>query len=572
MFTGGLPMNQLFQKYLPLLFVSALSGTCPAAAQFLDLTTDFRGSRLLFATPLSLWDEERNDQFKIIEASPGHPLRALFSTRPEMQTPEDFYPSNFPVLRGPMLSSDGTVTAFTAGRWCNGGSRCAGVERMLGMVLRGACRPDESCALASAGTVSLSANGDWAVFANPVSMMHRYGMLRVNLRSGSTESSAQFLPGAPAAGARTVAGDGTVVSGSPEPFLEVRRAGREPFRIPMRTSLDSVIVSQDARFAVGVTRDEDRSLVAVELNSGLQTVLVEAQEGCSHPVLSDDGSVLLFLSGANWEARNDGLAVQVWTIGVLTGRLRQWTFEPAGIVDATLSGDGQIVWAVTGDGRILRLQAEGTVVDEIVAASPDAALRRTTRIVPGSRYELEGRGLAGVRLKWKGLALPVLESSNNHVLFLVPSDAAVGAGVIDVEREGSPFAPLHIAAEAVEAAPLFSETEHYAWGLREDGSPLTRDNPAAPGETLTLMVTGLGPVSASGHTLLQFELRALNDPPASPPLLPILDASRDPGSEGMYLIRFRLPSAITANPLQLGIRVAGADHDDDWVWLPVRLP
>jgi len=565
-------MNQLCQKYLPLLLVSALSGACPAAAQFLDLATDFRGSRLLFATPLSLPDEERNDQFKIIEAFPGGLLRTLSSTKPEMLTPEDFYPSNFPVLRGPILSSDGTAAAFTAGRWCNGGSRCAGVERTLGTVLPGGCRPGESCALASAGTVSMSANGRWALYVNPASMLHRYGMLRVDLRSGSTESSAQYLPDAAAAGARIVAGDGTVVSGSPEPFLEVRRAGSGPFRIPVRTSLDSVIVSQDARFAVGVTRDEARSLVAVELNSGLQTVLVEPEEGCSRPVLSDDGNLLLFLSGANWEARNDALAVQVWTIGVLTGRLRQWTSEPAGIVDATLSGDGQTVWAATGDGRILRLQAEGAVVDEIVAASPHATLHSATRIALGSRYELQGRGLAGVRLRWKGLALPVIGSSNDHVLFLVPAEAAVGAGAIEVEREGSPFAPLHIAVEAVEAAPLFAETEHYAWGLREDGSPLTQDNPAAPGETLTLMLTGLGPVSASGQTLLQFELRELNNSAASPSLLPILDAVRDPGSEGMYLIRFRLPSAITTDPLQLGIRVAQADHDDDWVWLPVRLP
>lgn len=565
-------MTQFFPKYLPLLCVCALSVASPAAAQFVDLATDYRGARLLFATPLSLPNEERNDQFKITEASPDGTLRTLFSTRPELLTPEDFYPSNFPVLRGPMLSFDGTVTAFTAGRWCNGGSRCAGVERMLGMALPGGCRPGESCALASAGTVSLSADGEWAVLANPASMMHRYGMLRVNLRSGSTESYALHLPGTPAAGARIVAGDGTVVSGSPEPFVEVRRAGREPFRLPVRTGLDSVIVSQDARFAVGVTRDEARSLVAVELNSGLQTVLVEAEEGCSRPVLSDDGNVLMFLSGANWEARNDGLAVQVWTIGVLTGRLRQWTSEPAGIADATLSGDGQVVWAATNDGRILRLQAEGALSDEIVAASPSAVLRRTAHIAPGSRYELEGRGLAGVRLKWKGLALPVIESSNDRVLFLVPSDAEAGAGVIEVEREVSPFAPLHIAAEAVEAAPLFAETEHYAWGLRADGSPLTRDNPAAPGETLTLMVTGLGPVSASGQALLQFELRALNDSAASQPLLPILDAVRDPGSAGMYLIRFRLPPAIAANPLQLGIRVAQADHDEDWVWLPVRLP
>lgn len=565
-------MKQVFQQYLVPLFVSALSGAWPAAAQFYDLATDFRGARLLFSTPLSLPDRERNDQFKLVEAYPNGSLRTWASVPLEMQTPGGFFPSNFPSLRGAMLSSDGTVTAYTASRWCLGGSRCVSVERVLGTVLSEGCRTGGSCALQSAGTVSLSANGRWAVFVNPASMQHPYGVMRLDLPGGAAESSAQYLPGAVAAGARFVAGDGTVVSGSPERFLEVRRRGFEPVRIPVSVGLDSVTVSSDARFAVGTTRDQAQSLVAVELDSGLETVLVEAEEGCSHPVLSDDGTRLLFLSGANWEGRNDALAVQVWTIETLTGALRQWTSEPAGIVDATLSGDGQTVWAATGDGRIVRIHAAGMEAEVIVPASPGASLRRATRIAPGSRYELEGRGLAGARLQWQGLPLPVLDSTNERVRFLLPFTAAAGRGVIEISREGSPFLPLHIEAEAVEAAPLFAQTDHYVWGLRQDGSPLTMDNPAAPGETVTLMAMGLGPVSASGQVLLPLELRASESPAAPAQMLAVLEAGMDPGMEGMYLIRCRLPSSFSTAALQLGIRVAGADHDDDWAWLPARMP
>lgn len=565
-------MKQFLSPYVAVLLMMALPGSRPAHAQFVDLATDSRGSRLLFSTSLSLPNEERNDQPKIVELSAGRVLRTLFSARVEMQSPGDAFPSSFPVLRGPMLSSDGSVTAFTATRWCLGGSRCLSVELVLGTVTPSGCGAGHACAFSSAGTASLSANGRWAVFYNPASMLRRYGVLRLNLQSGAAEPFASPLPGPAPAGARTVANDGTIVSGSPDPYIEVRRPGSDPIRVPVQIGLDSVVVSDDARFAVGVTRDLARSLVAVELQSGLETVIVEAEEGCAHPVLSDGGSRLLFLSAANWEARNDGLAVQAWTIDIVTGRLRQWTSEPSGIVDATLSGDGQTLWAATSDGRIVRIQDAGEEAEEMVPASPAATLRRTARIAPGSRYTLNGRGLAGARVEWKALALPVIWSSNERLEFLLPFGAALGLDALEVKREGSPFAPLRIAAEAIEAAPLFAETERYAQGLREDGSPLTRENPAAPGEIVTLTVTGLGPVSASGQVLLPVELREIEDASVPPPLLPVLNASRDPESEGMYLIRFRVPPAISANPLQLGIRVAGADHDEDWVWLPVALP
>jgi uncharacterized protein (TIGR03437 family) len=553
------------------LFVWALAAGAPAAAQFLDLATDSHGSRLLFSTPLSLPGDERNDQLKIIEASPGGSLRTLFSTPPTMQSPDDSFPSNFPVLRGALLSSSGAL-AYTASRWCIGGSRCLPVESFLGTVLPPGCNAGQGCAISSAGTVSLSSNGRWAVFFNPSSMMRRYWITWLDLETGATASSSVPLAVPAPAGGRIVASDGAVVSGAQEAFLDLRRPASEPTLIPTRSGLDQVIVSSDGRFAVGVTRDAARSLTAVDFRSGLETVIVEAEEGCSNPVLSEDGSTLLFLSGANWEARNGSLAVQVWTIGMLTGRLMQWTSEPEGIAAATLSGDGQTVWAATGDGRILRLQAPGAAAEEVVAASPDAALHGTTRIVPGSRYTLEGSGLAGVHLHWQGLDLPVIESSNHRAVFLVPWEAATGKGAIEVEREHSPFAPLHIAAEAAAAAPLFAETEHFAWGLHADGTPLTLASPAMPGETIKLMITGLGPVSASGQAQTPFELRAIENPAFPPPLLPILGAALDPGAPGMYWIQVRLPAAISTNPLQLAIRTAGADHDDDWVWLPVALP
>jgi Tol biopolymer transport system component len=82
--------------------------------------------------------------------------------------------------------------------------------------------------------------------------------------------------------------------------------------------------------AVAETSDVAPMLWLVDLLARQPMPAVVATEGMRQPALSDDGMTLMFLSGANWAAKNDSLAVQVWTMDLATGRLRQWSSEAAG--------------------------------------------------------------------------------------------------------------------------------------------------------------------------------------------------------------------------------------------------
>ncbi|MBA3975314.1 MAG: hypothetical protein C0504_13995 [Candidatus Solibacter sp.] len=524
----------------------------------------------MFSTNLTLNGEDRNDDSKLIEADATGKLRTYLSVKPEWFS-GGRHPLNFPSLRAPILSSDGQTVAWTATRTCIGGSGCLAVARYIGHVLHGRCSAGERCETSSDGWARLSPNGRYAAFANPSYMLFpRYALRLVDLETGTFIDSNTRLTGLAESGGSAIANDGTIVSGALEPGITVYAPGLAPRIIPTPWNLTSVTVSPDGRFAVGQTQHEAPTLVIVELATGWYAPYIEAVEGATRPAFTDDGQTLMFLSGANWEDRNVTLAVQVWSIDLPTGILRQWTSAPSGIRDAAISGNGQVVIAATADGRLLSIDSltlESTELARAAEASTDIS-GPAARL---SRYSLTGTGLDRVKLTFKGQPVDVLTQSPSLIEFIFPATSELGGGPLELSVEASPFQSQNITVELKEAFPEFIIESNRASGLRADGSPISESNPVQPGETITLHMRGLGPVDFSGNVMTQLELVDATTATITFPPIEILSATADPAAPGLYLLKARVPNrTYTQSPVYWYIRLAGDEYFRAMAFIPVQ--
>jgi len=528
-------------------------------AQYQHLTTDRHGSKVAFSSSLSLKSEQRNDQPKIFEVDAGGSLRTLRDEPAVVLTPGDRYPSNFPSLTRPEFSSDGSRLAYTGDRWCIGGSGCVGVERVLGRVVW----LDGSREAPTSGMARISANGRWAVYYNPTSLVNPYKFYRMDFETGSTEFGRTGLSGTAGTGRRVVADDGTVLTTPGSRTLTIRKPGRPDVTTELSFSAAAVTISNDARFAIAQTADEHPMLWLVDLLTLQNMPIVLASEGVTQPALSDDGMTLMFLSGANWAARNNTLAVQVWTMDMITGRLSQWTTDQAGIAEATISGDGLVVWGVSKDGRLLRIDRISGETRTLLGPAPQVDSPESAARAPGSRYRLEGSGLAGARVRWQGAEMTMVRADGNAIEFLIPWGAALGPGAMEVESPDSPFQSVQLPGEMRRVAPLFIKTGEFIHGLRADGSPLTIGNPAVPGEVVTLQMVGLGAFDAQGKTLETVVVTAGDSTP-----LDILDSRVDADTPGTYRLKVRIPQQ-SGGPLLVGVRAPDREYPEESGWIPV---
>ncbi|MBL0156676.1 MAG: hypothetical protein IPP47_06175 [Bryobacterales bacterium] len=539
-------------------FAVVLIGFLPALAQQKDLSTDRHGTKVVFSSTLSLRGEERNDWDKLMEARQEGTVRTLLSIQPVPSVYQTNVTTNWPLINQPELTSDGTGMAWTATTYCrrygcydatNQGSFTApGVE------------------LLKNGQARISANGRWLLIHSPFGpgeFVRKYTWWRKDLSSGRTDQGTQYSydlgPIAPV-GRRVISNDGTFVRISGTLGLEVYRPDEPVSKFPAVGNLKAATISDDGRFIVGETLEPLPSLVGVDLRSGEEWPVVSADEGVRAPALSEDGTTLMFLSGANWLARNNGGAVQIWTMDLISGELEQWTEEPWGIREATLSGDGQVAWAATVDGRIVRVERRGPT-REIIESSPwsipiptqppypDHALSASL-LVPGSRYEIEGSGLQDARLTWRGLEIHPLEVTTKRLSFILPLEAEVTVERATLENPKSPFMAQLLFWDIVPTWPQFVFENSAIRGLRENGSVISEQNQPRGGERVTLSMRGLGPVDGEERVTSPLTLSTSLIPPGGQ-LEPVtsFEAVADPSNPGLYLMRFAIPHITSSGRL-----------------------
>lgn len=187
--------------------------------------------------------------------------------------------------------------------------------------------------------------------------------------------------------------------------------------------------------------------------------------------------------------------------GQSNGSAAQLSSDPSGIVEATLSGDGQYAFVATGDGKLLRLGTASGASETWIGPTPTILAQGCT--APGSLYFLTGTGLGAASVTIAGLTPPILSSSDTSVVFQVPWEAPVSLTTLVIPQGGAPFfadsQPLTILSFCPQVIPLGPEdagTLYTPLAVHSDwGSLVTVENPASVGEVVHLFLTGGGQVN-----------------------------------------------------------------------------
>ncbi|MEO7145403.1 MAG: IPT/TIG domain-containing protein [Bryobacteraceae bacterium] len=162
----------------------------------------------------------------------------------------------------------------------------------------------------------------------------------------------------------------------------------------------------------------------------------------------------------------------------------------------------------------------------------------------------------GVRVWVNNIAAGIYFVSPNQVNFLVPAAIAPGPGQVVVTLDG--HAGPAVTVTIAPAAPAFFQLDvHTVIGTHADGSTITHDAPAQPGETIVLYATGLGqtmppvsygeiatkatPVQNPGSVVVLVDGAAVD--PAS-----VSYAGLAPGFAGLYQVNLQVPASAGADP------------------------
>ncbi|MBI4874859.1 MAG: hypothetical protein HY822_09540 [Acidobacteria bacterium] len=230
------------------------------------------------------------------------------------------------------------------------------------------------------------------------------------------------------------------------------------------------------------------------------------------------------------------------------GRGQAPSYSAAGIVNAASNVAGALApnTIVTLYGANLAFLTRAVSPEDIRAGVLPVAL-------PG----------AGVRVSIGLLSAHIYYVSPTQVNLLIPSNMAPGPAELTLRVDGraGPAVAIHLAA----AAPgLFLRGGPWAVACRPDGSVITEERPARPGEIVVLYATGLGrtvPNPAPGEVPAQaavlehwsqFEVLVNGEPLKQDR---VLYAGLAPGFPGLYQINLRLPEPAPRNPelrLRLG--------------------
>jgi len=233
--------------------------------------------------------------------------------------------------------------------------------------------------------------------------------------------------------------------------------------------------------------------------------------------LSADGSTVLFVSSDNFDGSNSAGLPECWVVDTASQKITAVGHDPAGIAEATMSGDGTIVWATTFAGRLIRTNRSTGAAQEIIPQTV-AVDQNPLSLVPflyaaaGALVHLTGRGLAaqsatssvplvttlsGVQLLADGQPLPLFSVSPADIVFQVPWEMQ-GTHTLTLAATQSPFE--EVLSRNLQVQPTQPTFWYTANGLpaiahQDFHGLVSPSDPAHPDEFLHLFLTGMGPVT-----------------------------------------------------------------------------
>ncbi|SPE26990.1 conserved exported hypothetical protein [Candidatus Sulfopaludibacter sp. SbA3] len=575
---------------LGLVFVAAL----PLAAQFSNLATDDAGSRVWFSSALQLRGTQQNQFPKIFIANASGNVQLIAQAAAS---------DSYSLLTNPEVSGDGTVLAYTAEYYCPGHVACRATDYSQGVVTTA------NGPLILPGTFHLSRNGRYLLRENYTYSAPTDQFEVIDLTTLQKRDVLVGIFQAITAGGRQVTSAGAVLAYADGLWLFAPDGSAQlvptfnvpiPSTSPFSSFAARAAVDDSGTHIVYQAATAGCALILTSASASAQpTALVQSGQPCTMQTLSADGTTVLFTSPANFDGSNAAGLPECWVVDTTSQVIRPVGHDVAGIAEATLSGNGSVVWAVTLAGRLIRMDRNTGATQEII--SQTTAVDQNTLgfplvAAPGALVHLTGRGLAaqsasstlplattvgGVQLLADGQPLPLLSVAPADIVFQVPWEMQ-GTHTLTLAQHQSPFEEALSATLQIQpAVPAFWSTA--------DGSPaivhgdfhglVTPGDPAHPDEILHLYLTGLGaatPAVATGQAAPQSTLSMMTGPvyvfwagdlPINFPFkAEVLFAGLAPGTVGLEQIDVQVPHEA---PTQLGVSVQGSSGGGTAATFPV---
>ena len=517
----------------PLLVLAVV--TAPLWGQFSGLATPYDGSAVYFSSTLSLKGAGQPDYGKLFVADEtGVKLfRGLERILPPAMG--DCVVGSQYSLDGAEVTSDGLTVAAPGSVAYSG--PCRGLLKATAVITAGGVTEVP-------GYAYLSPSGRYAISNITPNVFSSASLVFVDPQTG--QQTPITLPGVsgpwPAyfpSNGRAISNDGTsIFSYANNAYLA--RPGRDVQAFPVPGANALAIDAAGDLVLYSISSD----LRSRNLTTQQDALVAAGQSDASG--LSDDGTRALFLRGGQaWIVQTDG-----------TG-LRQLTRDTAGIRTATLSGNGNVVYAETNVGALLKIDVASGAQVELVGRTPyvtsgaaaDAGLAASlsgSGIADSSSQATPpvGMSLGGVSVEVAGQSVPVLQLSPTSVGFFVPWNIpASGTQPVIIQASGvdTPF-DFPTSTILITTGPRAGTVWHQDWsGMVSNGSP------AHTGELIHVFAVGLGPVSPEvppGTLAPSTEPLARLTMPMTCSDSTILYAGLQPGAlERIYQVDMRLGSA-----------------------------
>jgi uncharacterized protein (TIGR03437 family) len=581
------------------LLLIALASTT-LSAQFTGLATDASGNVLYFSTnhrqanttqpfhgKIFRWDATSG--LKLYRSIDRIPFSGFLGTLPRYTNPYDLFAVD--------LSADAKTLVINGLSDCV--ARCTYVEIVSASLERQGAEP-----ITLTGTTRISANGQASL------LRYRPGLGNSYLRDLQNNSSSRNFGNyyIDPSSRRVISNNflGLTFDGSLNltlvNFVTLRLLATHAEESPFEATLDAEgrVVVYTAFPTAGNTAKR-RIIRQIDIDTGRRDTISPPTGDCYAPSLSLDGKTLLYLC-----SQPSGAQAYIHHIGEDTPL--PLTALPNGIQSALLSGDGLVVFAVTNQGQLLRLDTQTLSTIEIVGRTP-ALDQPFSAATPGSLIRLTGVALgattsfatvptpanplplklAGFELFLNETPLPLLQVSPTEVYAQIPWDFPTSETPAQLlPRSPTSYfqaPPRQLLVTRSSAQVWFqAATLPYPFELSQPlvlhtgfTSPVTKENPLRPGEIFHVIATGLGPTfpavptgqaaplsplstlgrslscSATSHGIPQ----TVPGQPPSAPSLDLLFAGLAPGLVGLYQVDLRVPASLPP-PVELSRVAAGA--------------
>ena len=532
----------------------------PAAAQYGGLATNTDGSRLFFTTKYKQRNTDQPLHGKVFSLDDRELKPALIIPVVKI----DDYWSNFYDLVAPYLDENGQLAGSNAIRTCYIGyfQACKAFE---GSTYRG---------VQYSGRLAFSPNRRY-MLSMTWNGLSNYSYALRDLSTGTPIATAVDFQ----ARSTVVTDDGRVLRNTGDQ-IQLLASGDTAFRtifLQRGTFLSGLDLLPDSGHLLTWTaREGGRSsqLIAIDLDTkGQSPIGSELPLDCTDIRWTVDGIVVAqCISGLDLQLlRLDRTDAQWRPISEAAQSIRSWV----------VSGDGAIIWYVSGDNAFhkVALLAETDEIRLPPTGAVDSTLINTS---PGSLFYVDGKGLMSstviltqlggasrelapishqdrqlvYQIPWE-LSLPlsdyrfeIVNPSPSHFEVRQTLNATVeltSSAFFDVPSSSDPERPSALAANPLVAHGDFSRL-------------VTRADPVRPGEVVHLWAVNLGPVQYQPRTgeaarvdvpspVSMTDFACVGDQVSG--RLEVLYAGLAPGMTGIYQVSLRLPN-FTPGPLSNG--------------------